>query len=70
MIVDHGPVRIHVTDDRPIYVRDGGIVVEPPAGPKTAHVADAKIAETIVDSTVKTDAGAPITLVPDVARER
>ena len=68
MIVDHGPIRVHVMDDGPIHVRDGRIVIERPASPKAAHEADTEIAETIIDSTVETDARAPVTLVPCIAR--
>ena len=55
---------IHVVDNRAIEVTDGAVVVKRAMIPISAVVAEACIAEPVVDSSVESNRQAPIPCVP------
>lgn len=57
---------IGVVDNVDVYVCDGAVVVEVVAAPVTARVADAGVAESIINATVEADLGSPVAGVPAI----
>jgi hypothetical protein len=65
-VVDHCSVNVGVADDRRIHFPNCGIVMKGAAFPTATVEARSIIAEAIVDPAIESDAGTPITAVPDV----
>ena len=61
--VDYGLV-VDVVNDRDIHVVHRGVVAEGSVGPISTAVADATVAEAIVDATVEADLAAPVAFIP------
>src|SRR5271157_4409178 len=62
-VVDDGLV-VNIVNIRDVYVIHRAVVVETAVIPISALIADATVAEAIVDAAVKADIGAPIAFIP------
>jgi hypothetical protein len=60
-------LRVDIGDDGLIHLGDGGVVKEHPMIPISALVADASIAEAVVDAAIISDVRAPVSGVPNIS---
>jgi hypothetical protein len=65
-VVDYGPA-VNIVNVPDVHVVHRTVIVEGPVIPISAFIADATIAEAVIDATVETDMRTPVTVVPSVA---
>ncbi|CUI67571.1 Uncharacterised protein [Achromobacter xylosoxidans] len=65
-VVDHHGVVVHVGHARDVHVGHGAVVEEAVTIPVATDVADADVAEAVVDAAVKADMRSPIAGMPEI----
>jgi hypothetical protein len=65
-IISHGTV-VNVMHNRSIHIVVGAVVVEMPTAPVAALVADADIAEAVIDAAIEADMRTPVATVKPIA---